>query len=234
MKEDAIKNVKLSLHLKYSIAIFILLTCTIGGLSLYNQDLAIKGLSTAGLLTSIVLAVIAILITLWDVAGQKNNILDVKSSIEELKNVSAEINELVAGIEVRNSETMKVLTDYITHYQEKNELNINKINDLTEKFEKIKISDDSRDDYQSIKKELESMNQILKNDLISVEKSEINLQSNSKKVQNYNTHYATENLGLIMKNKNEEQLEILRKALKNLNTIKIRGEYNEDNEIEKK
>ncbi|OED32515.1 hypothetical protein BHE17_08695 [Planococcus maritimus] len=216
MNDERIKNIKLSLHLKYIIAIFILLSCTIAGLALYDQDLAIKGLSAAGLLTSIVLAVIAILITLWDVAGQKNNIFDVKNSIEELRNVSGEINDLVAGIESNNTETMKVLTDYITHFQEKNELNINKFTELTERFEKIQIPEDSIDEYQNIKNEIKNMNELLKAEYDTINNKELNLKP--KNLANLARVDGNDMIGIGLKNYNQEQLELLKRALKSINT----------------
>jgi len=110
------ENEKLGLHLKYCIVIFLIISSTIGGLALYNQKLAIVGLSNAGLLLSIVLAVIAILITLWDVAGQRNSIGKVEKSVDDLKNVSEGLEELVINaleaIESRQGE-LSVVTEIL-------------------------------------------------------------------------------------------------------------------------
>lgn len=216
MNEDQFKNSRLILHLKYIVVIFILICSTVGGMALYNQEFAIKSLSAASLLTSIVLAVVAILITLWDVAGQKNNIVDVKKSIEELRSVSGEINELVAGIEVNNSDTMKLLSDYITHFQEKSELSFNKFTELTERIEKINITEDSKEEYQKIKNELETMNQLLKDEYMSINNNEITQKTNNIASLGDGISKATFNLDL--KSRNKEQLEILRKALRSINT----------------
>ncbi|GGA31228.1 hypothetical protein [Psychrobacillus lasiicapitis] len=117
MKYDVYKIKSLKLHFTYTAIILILLTCLVGGLSLYRQDLAISGLSNASLLLSIVLAVIAILITLWDVAGQKQNVYDMKKEIEKLNkivrkssNFSQELEDGLSKIEGMNKENLSLLT----------------------------------------------------------------------------------------------------------------------------
>lgn len=133
MKDQQLDSSRLFLHLKYIVIIFILVCCTVGGMALYNQDFAINSLSAASLLTSIVLAVVAILITLWDVAGQKSNILimqenlnsfreiilqfktiseDNEISINELKDVVMELNQNVSSYESKFAQIEKKIEEH--------------------------------------------------------------------------------------------------------------------------
>lgn len=116
MNKGQSDNMKLKIHFKYTVVILLLVSCTIGGLALYNQNLAVKGLSNAALLLSIVLAIIAILITLWDVAGQKQNVYDMKKEIEKLNSIvnksssfSEELEKGLTKIESKYIENTKIL-----------------------------------------------------------------------------------------------------------------------------
>lgn len=97
MSKDNSKKNRLNLHLIYLIIIFLIVLSVVGGLALYNQQVAISGLSNAGLLLSIVLAVIAILMTLWDVAGQKESLIKVGKSVDDLTTVSEGLEKLVSN-----------------------------------------------------------------------------------------------------------------------------------------
>ncbi|QNK86446.1 hypothetical protein H7992_14380 [Sporosarcina sp. resist] len=97
MSKDNSKKNSLNLHLIYLIIIFLIVLSVVGGLALYNQQVAISGLSNAGLLLSIVLAVIAILMTLWDVAGQKESLIKVGKSVDDLTTVSEGLEKLVSN-----------------------------------------------------------------------------------------------------------------------------------------
>lgn len=76
---------QLRLHLIYLSIIFLVITLGLLSLIFVESVTAIGTLSYASTLLSIVLAVIAILITLWDVAGQKNSILEIKEQSKILK-----------------------------------------------------------------------------------------------------------------------------------------------------
>jgi hypothetical protein len=79
------ENEKMKLHLMYISVIFGIILLALLALVFVESTTAISSLSYASTLLSIVLAVIAILITLWDVAGQKNTIYEIKSETEKLK-----------------------------------------------------------------------------------------------------------------------------------------------------
>ncbi|MBU8773201.1 hypothetical protein [Cytobacillus oceanisediminis] len=79
------KSDNLKLHLIYLSIIFVVITLGLLSLIFVDSVTAIGTLSYASTLLSIVLAVIAILITLWDVAGQKNSILEIKEQSKILK-----------------------------------------------------------------------------------------------------------------------------------------------------
>ncbi|EPD52776.1 hypothetical protein HMPREF1210_01156 [Paenisporosarcina sp. HGH0030] len=112
-----INLIKLKIHFKYCISFLIAISCLVGGLALFNQKTAITGLSNASLLLSIVLAIIAILITLWDVSGQKQNVYDMKKEIEKLKKIvdksssfSEELETGLTKIEGMNNENLTLLS----------------------------------------------------------------------------------------------------------------------------
>lgn len=162
MNEEQLINKKLHLHLKYIVVIFILVSSTVGGMALYNQDLAIKSLSAASLLTSIVLAVVAILITLWDVAGQKSNILSMQENLKSF-------NEIIE--EFQNISTQ-------------NEISINELKDLISEMNENVISYESK--FVQIEKKIEESG----NDALKGEIEEIRKQRNyniHKEATNTNT-----------------------------------------------
>ncbi|WP_088005620.1 hypothetical protein [Indiicoccus explosivorum] len=211
MSDEEVKIVRLNLHLKYIITIFVLVGCTIGGLALYDQEVAIKGLSAAGLLTSIVLAVVAILITLWDVAGQKNNIQDMKSSVEELKEVTAEIKSFVEQIDTQNRETIEDVIVLFENFQADSKGYVQKLIEATEKLGDLQGTDKSEAEIQSIKKELSSIQEDLSlaynnfekpSDLISIARRHSDLLNSSS--------------SNLLVGKSNEEIEMIRKALKNI------------------
>lgn len=63
------------------------------GWTLRDKDSIIESLSNSSILFSIVLAIIGILISLWDVAGQRGALIDVKEQVESLRNFVKEIND---------------------------------------------------------------------------------------------------------------------------------------------
>lgn len=87
------------LHLIYLLiiaAVIILSVLAINHWSGNNASVALSNWATA---SSIVLAVVAIVMTIVDVAGQRNNILDLKETSEMLKNNLNKIEEQVVEID---------------------------------------------------------------------------------------------------------------------------------------
>lgn len=85
LKEEEIKRVKL--HFKYTASILFGISILIVALIFYDKDVASTYLTYAGTTLSIVLSVIAILITLIDVAGQKKQVYEIYNTSEELKSL---------------------------------------------------------------------------------------------------------------------------------------------------
>lgn len=141
----------LGIHLKYCITIFIVVNCIVGGLALYNQKLAIAGLSNAGLLLSIVLAVIAILITLWDVAGQRNTVSTIISVTQSLDNASKDI--------INNVDSFKSAVERVLEMKDKLEGTMESIKISVEELE-YKI--EQNDKPEIIKKELQEFKNKIK------------------------------------------------------------------------
>ena len=81
------------LHFIYIVCILgvaiLLLLATI----LLDYTETVATLSNSGILLSIVLAIVAILITLWDVAGQKNALGDIREQINSIKEITDDIKE---------------------------------------------------------------------------------------------------------------------------------------------
>ncbi|GKV54257.1 hypothetical protein NCCP2222_02040 [Sporosarcina sp. NCCP-2222] len=118
-------------------------------------------LAFAATLSSILLAVIAIIITLIDVAGQRNNIFDVKNSVEELKKAVAEFNELQNEY-MENNNLIKVqMADLLSKQQGANEL-IEKLNSVVALQNKEGGNDNQEltSQLRDIKSLLESQNSI--------------------------------------------------------------------------
>ena len=111
-------------------------------LSLLFADSVYAGsmLSFAATLSSILLAVIAIIITLIDVAGQRNNILDVKTSVEDLKNVRTEIVALIDELEMKNKESSEMVVTTLELFRESHKEDIERVISKIREF-KIDTSD---------------------------------------------------------------------------------------------
>lgn len=153
MKDDqSVSSNALVLHLKYIIVIFILVSSTIAGMALYNQDFAIKSLSAASLLTSIVLAVVAILITLWDVAGQKSNILSMQENLKSFNSIIEDFQEISSQNEISISELKKLIVemnDNVISYE-------SKFAQIEKKIEESG-NEDLKEEIENIKKQRNSL-----------------------------------------------------------------------------
>ncbi|OIU71039.1 hypothetical protein [Rossellomorea aquimaris] len=106
---------KLKIHFIYVVIILSLALVMLGGILLVGFDDAVKSLSNGATLLSIVLAVVAILITLWDVAGHKNNVAILNQSVKHFKRM---INDF-EKISDENGVSLNELRDIITELNEK-------------------------------------------------------------------------------------------------------------------
>ena len=136
LKEEEIKRVKL--HFKYTASILFGISILIVALVFYDKDVASTYLTYAGTTPSIVLSVIAILITLIDVAGQKKQVYEIYNTSEELKS-------LVENHRVATNNMEKLMTsqeENLELYQENIENVDNVIRELINSLynEKIEIN----------------------------------------------------------------------------------------------
>lgn len=90
--------------------VFVIILIANVSLVLGGSIRAFENLSFAATTVSVVLAVIAIVITLVDVAGQKHNVMQLQETSEELRDSLEEISNLVRGTS-NNLESLKEVTE---------------------------------------------------------------------------------------------------------------------------
>lgn len=178
MNQKDIEKEKMKLHLKYWIVIFIVLSCIVGGLSLYNQDFAIRGLSNAGLLLSIVLAVIAILISLWDVSGQRNSVFEIKEQMQLIRNITDEIKE--------SSVSSKEVLEKLENVNERFSMDFEPIKLSIVEINK-KLLETSPHEFEDIKKSMTEMAELIeeKERDLSAMKKTFTKDNNQKNINFY-------------------------------------------------
>lgn len=149
-------------HLIYLLAIAGIIIVLL--LSLLFQDSIYAGamLSFAATLSSILLAVIAIIITLLDVAGQRSNILDVKTSVDQLKEVSEDITSITQEFEKKMYLRDTQLVTLIEEVDKKNQEIVIKFEDLTNKLNDISATDDTMVKVEEVKNGLDQLKATIK------------------------------------------------------------------------
>ncbi|MGD6772421.1 hypothetical protein [Staphylococcus simulans] len=75
----------IKLHFKYTASILLGISVLVLAIVFFDKEIAVTYLTYAGTTLSLVLSVIAILITLIDVAGQKKQVYEIYNTSEELK-----------------------------------------------------------------------------------------------------------------------------------------------------
>ena len=160
MKEITIeKYYKLKLHFVYCLTIAVSVIAFLLALMFYSSVKAGEMLAFAGTITSIILAVLAIMITLLDVAGQKNSVYEVKTSTEELREISTEIKVMIENFNAQSRV-----------YYENIENSIGSIDGVVKSLTDLKGTDKDADlDVEELVKELNRTKEKLNN--ISMERS---------------------------------------------------------------
>lgn len=154
------------LHFIYSVCILsgaiLLLLATI----LLDYTKTVETLSISGILLSIVLAIVAILITLWDVAGQKNALGDIREQINSIKEITDDIRE--------SAESSKELVGELQDFDSRFRVNFDPIRDILDTIsDKIDSQSDSVE-FDSIKTSVEELKTIVsekETDLTHMKKS---------------------------------------------------------------
>lgn len=139
---DEAKRIKI--HFMYVVIILVIIAVYLGGALLLGHDHTIITLSNASLLLSIVLAVVAILITLWDVAGQKNNIANLQTMVKSLRKIIVDFEKISED----NGTAINELKEIIVDLNERVIL-------YESKFAQIESLINSSDESTKIKKELQ-------------------------------------------------------------------------------
>lgn len=144
-------------HLIYSLSILTMIIILLISFIFKSSENAGAMLGFAATLSSILLAIIAITITLIDVAGQRSNVLDVKNSVEELKNVSNDITVIVEEFEVRNKLRDEEIFAFISQINKYNETNSKKFDDITNKLDQISTTGEAKVEVEKIKQDIAKM-----------------------------------------------------------------------------
>ncbi|WGG44187.1 hypothetical protein [Rossellomorea sp. DA94] len=156
MKDARVKNIGI-VHLIYlgilSLLVIVLLVSYIFSGSEYAGEL----LNFGATLSSILLAVIAIIITLIDVAGQRSNIYDVKNSVEELKGVAQNFSNLQEEYIKNNEIIRQQISDLIKKQNELNTLT----STLSTLIEDSQNNEDKDEVVQELNKGLKEVKEIL-------------------------------------------------------------------------
>lgn len=104
-------------HLIYPLIIMSVIVILLTSFVFKTSDYAGSMLSFAATLSSVLLAVIAIIITLIDATGQRNNISETRQSVQELREVTDRLNDLTKNsidtINEKQKELLKITDDLI-------------------------------------------------------------------------------------------------------------------------
>lgn len=166
----------------------------------FAKDDAWVFLGFAGTALSLVLSVVAILVTLWDVAGQKGQVLEIAESTKKLRKSLKEQKELSDENQFKQETLM-------TEYKEILEVLINE--KLANQVEEFRISVDEMFDNLKDKIPEETLREI---------KAEVNdVKSNFQNVSQH--YYSPDILPIVMgtnKERNQIDTDAIHKALKNM------------------
>lgn len=141
-------------HLYYLLGIASIIIILLTSFIFKSSEYAGSMLAFAATLSSVLLAVIAIIITLIDVSGQKQNVFDMKKEIEKLSEIvnrsssfSKELDRGLTKVENRYQENSKLLSSLYKLVEE------SKSDDEPEEFYKKaeRLFSNNMDNYREIK-----------------------------------------------------------------------------------
>lgn len=119
-------------HLVYIIIIAVILLAFILVIAFGNTQTANTTMGTASTVSSLILSVIAIVMTITDVAGQRNTVSDIKESAEKLQSNLSTVNESIEEVGKLKEELM----DSMREINISNQLIVKEILALKGKYEK--------------------------------------------------------------------------------------------------
>lgn len=155
---------KLKLHFAYFIFIAFIIVVWLISYIFMKSNYAGSLLNFAGTVTSIILAVLAIMITLLDIANQKNNINELKSSVGNLQEVSEEMRVLINNYNEEINKKILILGDYGDKIQEVSSL-LSNFGDGIEENPELKELREKLDNLQDIIKEKDELYKEIKNNV---------------------------------------------------------------------
>lgn len=149
-------------HLVYIIIIAIIVLSFFLVIAFGNTDNANKTMGTASTVSSLILSVIAIVLSLIDVAGQRQSIIDLKETADKLYESNESASNLIQDLTTKMVELQEFKEQMIQAVKESDEWK----KDLVEKIESIKQKGDIKtEDLEGIIKKAneKDFNNYLKN-----------------------------------------------------------------------
>lgn len=131
MKNDGQKGLINRLHLIYMIICSSIVILAILAMTIWQREGASTGLNNAATASSIVLAVVAIVMTIVDIAGQRKTVLELKETAEKLESNLIQTNknlEIVGSLENQ-------LVDHMQATQKSYDEIVKKISILQKQYE---------------------------------------------------------------------------------------------------
>lgn len=141
-------------HLIYPLIIMSIIIILLTSFVFKSSDYAGSMLSFAATLSSVLLAVVAIIITLIDATGQRDNVYEVKNSVEELKEITEGFKELQNEYIENNKKIIEQIAALEEGHTVTNEL-LERVGDMVQKIE-------TDDDQEELTQDLEEIKSMIK------------------------------------------------------------------------
>lgn len=225
------KKKERNLHFIYvSIILGTIILCLLAAI-FFKYESAWQYLSFVGVALSLVLAIIAILITLIDVAGQKQQVFNISKSSEEMKKIVEEQQDYLIKLKTsldkqldsmyKSKENFNKIDEYLNRVETNNTDLLNRI-----ETEMAKVSDALRNSPVKLETENKSIS-VHNDDLSSNSKDDSYSLQMMGTLLNYQ-HYATVQTEEVLKSEQKEELlEKLSEGFKGIIKLKFK-----DNRIE--
>ncbi|MGY4689330.1 hypothetical protein [Salibacterium sp. K-3] len=164
-------------HLIYLSILFAITTIAILTISVWHDENTSAGLNNAATAASIVLAVVAIVMTLVDVAGQRKNIAEIKETADKLEETMKVASEQLNDVNELREEMLEAIEEVRLQNVEQNNEQIQHIKEL---ISKINYEDDQSAQYKEHLNQM--LNMLAKNNETNDLSGSINVSSNQQKI----------------------------------------------------
>lgn len=145
-------------HLFYIIIIAVIILAFFLVIAFGGSENASTMIGTASTVSSLILSVIAIVMTIVDVAGQRDTVSDIKETAEKLESNLNTVNE---GIEEINN-LKDALMESMSLIQDSNLTVLNAVVELKEKYSKTEEGTQSNLDSENVLRDLENLSEKMK------------------------------------------------------------------------